>query len=407
VEPKIRINDYTYNLPEERIAKYPLPNRDDSKILIFKDENVSESKFSNLAEILPAKSIMVLNNTKVVPARLIFRKESGAHIEIFCLEPYMPSEYNISFASLERCSWVCIVGNSKRWKDGFIRFESQGHEYLDKYDLKARVVDKSGDKFIIEFSWDCLVPFSELMERCGKVPIPPYLNRDAEDSDTERYQTLYAQFRGSVAAPTAGLHFSENVLDDIENKGILIESICLHVGAGTFLPVKAEYIKDHNMHSEPFSISRELLLSILDKKDKAITAVGTTSTRCLESLFYLGVHCIEDGFPSPVRQWEPYNREYRYSLEESLDALVTWMDRNKTDHIETKTGIIIVPSFKFRIIDILITNFHQPNSTLLLLIAALVGDKWKEIYDYAMNHEFRFLSYGDSSILFKPGVQSI
>jgi len=405
VQPEISIKDYTYNLPEDKIAKYPLPNREDSKILIFKDNLISDSKFSNLDELLPSDSIMILNNTKVIPARLIFKKESGAHIEIFCLEPYQPSEYNISFASNESCSWICIVGNSKRWKDGYLFFESNGDDILDHYHLKAQIIKKIDNKFIIEFSWSGGIPFSELMESCGKVPIPPYLNRESEESDTERYQTLYAEYRGSVAAPTAGLHFSEKVFDKIKNKGIQTESICLHVGAGTFLPVKSEFIKDHNMHYEPFTVSREFIKSLIEIRGRKIIAVGTTSTRCLESLYYLGIHCIDAGTPTPVMQWEPYNNYYNYSVEDSLQALIDWMDRNTTDHIETKTGIIIVPSFRFRIVDILITNFHQPNSTLLLLIAAFIGDSWKKIYDYALTHDFRFLSYGDSSLLFRSSAE--
>jgi len=404
VYPEISIKDYTYILPEEKIAKYPLPNREDSKILIFQDNKVRDSKFSNLDELLPNDSLMVINNTKVVPARLFFRKESGAHIEIFCLEPHRPYEYNVSFATTESCSWVCIIGNSKKWKDGYVYFDSNGHDSLDEYCLKAKLISKIEDKSIVEFSWEGAIPFSELMEKCGKVPIPPYLNREAEESDTERYQTLYAQNRGSVAAPTAGLHFSENVLKRIKEKGIDINNICLHVGAGTFLPVKSEYIKNHNMHYEPFTVSRDLITRLINRGNKRVISVGTTSTRCLESLYYLGIHCIEEGSPTPVNQWEPYEREYRYTTTEALTALLEWMEKSGRDHIDTKTGIIIVPSFRFRIVEILITNFHQPNSTLLLLIAAFVGDYWKEIYQYALNNDFRFLSYGDSSILFRPSA---
>ncbi len=401
MEPKIRIRDFSYNLPEDRIAKYPLTNRDDSKILIFDDKHISESKFSNLVELLPSDSLIVFNNTKVVPARLIFTKESGASIEIFCLEPHFPEEYNTSFASTQTCSWVCIVGNSKRWKSGYVNFNSHGVEKLEKYQFKAKIIEKTEDKFIIEFSWSCEIPFSQLMEECGKVPIPPYLKRDAEDSDTERYQTLYAKFRGSVAAPTAGLHFTDTVIKSIEKKGIEKAELCLHVGAGTFLPVKSEFIKDHNMHSEPFSVSRELITKLLDYRDKKVISVGTTSTRCLESLYYLGVQCIEIGYPSFVNQWEPYNKDYEYTLKESLEAILKWMDKEGKSNLITKTSIIIVPSFRFRVVDILITNFHQPQSTLLLLISAFIGDGWKNAYKYALDHEFRFLSYGDSSILFR------
>lgn len=402
MEPEIRISDFYYNLPDEKIAKYPLQNRDDSKILIFENKEISESKFSNLVELLPEDSLMIFNNSKVVPARLIFKKESGANIEIFCLEPDFPVEYNTSFAATECCSWVCVVGNSKKWKKGYVTFNDNGDKHLADYQFKAKVLKKTGDKFIIEFSWISGIPFSELMEHCGKIPIPPYLKREAEATDTERYQTLYARHRGSVAAPTAGLHFTDEVLRKIENKGIDKAELCLHVGAGTFLPVKSELIKDHNMHSEPFTVSEELLVKLLNQdKKKKIIAVGTTSTRCLESLYYLGIHCIEFGYPSSVSQWEPYDREYQYTLEESLSALREWMKSNGKTNIEAKTMIIIVPSFKFRIVDVLITNFHQPKSTLLLLISAFIGEEWRRVYDYSLANNFRFLSYGDSSILFR------
>lgn len=401
MEPKIRISDFSYNLPEDRIAKYPLPNRDDSKILIFKNKQINESKFSNLVELLPKESLIIFNNTKVVPARLIFRKDSGAYIEVFCLEPYIPEEYNTSFAASEACSWLCIVGNSKKWKSGHVNFNSHGDDKLEEHQFKAKILKRIEDKFVIEFSWSSGIPFSQLMETCGKVPIPPYLKREAEDSDTERYQTLYAQYRGSVAAPTAGLHFTNIVINKIEQKGIIKSEVCLHVGAGTFLPVKSEFIKDHNMHSEPFSVSKDLLITLLNLGDKKVIAIGTTSTRCLESLYYLGVQCIESGSPSIVGQWEPYDKEYHYTLKDSLEAILKWMERTDITRLDTKTSIIIVTPFKFRIVDILITNFHQPQSTLLLLISAFVGDEWARIYDYALNNEFRFLSYGDSSILFR------
>lgn len=399
--PKIKISDYTYILPDSKIAKYPLQSREDSKVLIFENGLISDSKFSNLDAILPEKSIMVLNNTKVVPARLIFQKKSGAHIEILCLEPYFPAEYNQSFAQNKFCTWKCLVGNSKRWKEGYVYFYSNGNAELEKYDLKAKIVGKENDKTLVEFSWNNGIIFSDLMDKCGKVPIPPYLNREAEDLDTDRYQTLYAQIRGSIAAPTAGLHFSEDVLKKISEKGIEIENICLHVGAGTFIPVKSEFISDHNMHSELFSITKNTIQNLINKGDKKIIAVGTTSTRTLESLYYLGVNCIENKSIEPVKQWDPYNKNYKYSTNEALEALLEWMNKNKRDYIETKTGIIIVPGFQFRIVDVLITNFHQPNSTLLLLIAAFVGDYWRDIYSYALANNFRFLSYGDSSILFR------
>lgn len=399
--PKIKISDYTYILPDSKIAKYPLQRREDSKILIFENGLISDSKFSNLNEILPEKSIMVLNNTKVVPARLIFQKTSGAHIEILCLEPYSPAEYNQSFAQNKFCTWKCLIGNSKKWKESYVYFYSNGNVELEKYVLKAKVVGKENDKTLVEFSWNGGIIFSDLMDKCGKVPIPPYLNREAEDLDTDRYQTLYAEIRGSIAAPTAGLHFSEDVFKKISEKGIEIENICLHVGAGTFIPVKSEFISDHDMHSELFTITKNTIENLINRGDKKIIAVGTTSTRTLESLYYIGVNCIENKCIEPVKQWDPYNETYKYSTNEALEALLEWMNKNKRDYIETKTGIIIVPGFQFRLVDVLITNFHQPKSTLLLLIAAFVGDYWRDIYNYALANNFRFLSYGDSSILFK------
>ncbi len=401
MEPEIRISDFSYNLPDEKIAKYPLQNRDDSKILIFKNRVISESKFSNLVELLPQNSLMIFNNSKVVPARLLFKKDSGANIEIFCLEPHFPVEYNTSFAATECCSWVCVVGNSKKWKNGYVTFNDHGDNQLADYHFKARILNKTEDKFIIEFSWESGIPFSELMEHCGKIPIPPYLKRDADETDTERYQTLYARHRGSVAAPTAGLHFTNEVIRKIEDKGIDKADLCLHVGAGTFLPVKSELIKDHNMHSEPFTVSDELLGKLINNAKKHVIAVGTTSARCLESLYYLGIHCIEQGSPVSVSQWEPYERDYKYTVEESLSALRNWMKKNGKTTIDARTMIIIVPNFKFRVVDVLITNFHQPKSTLLLLISAFIGDDWRKVYDYSLVNNFRFLSYGDSSILFR------
>lgn len=402
MEPKIKIEDFSYNLPDEKIAKYPLPNRDDSQILIFRENVVSSSKFSNVTHLLPKGSFMVFNNTKVVPARLFFKKESGAIIEIFCLEPYNPVEYNLSFASTNKCSWVCVVGNNKRWKAGSLKYDSNSVRELEKYDLTATKTGSYEEMFIIEFNWKSDVTFSQLIESCGKVPIPPYLRRDSEESDTERYQTLYAKMRGSVAAPTAGLHFTERLLEQIDHKGIARRELSLHVGAGTFQPVKSEYISGHNMHSEPFSVSIDFLRELREKlgSDKVI-AVGTTSARCLESLYYLGVQCLRNGKPEDVSQWEPYENGEDIESEMSIDALIRWMEKENKITLEARTRIIIVPSYKFRITDILITNFHQPQSTLLLLIAAFIGEKWKELYDYALNNNFRFLSYGDSSILFR------
>lgn len=403
VEPIIKIKEYTYLLPEDKIAKFPLEHRDHSKILIFRNNLVHESKFLNLDELLPNNSLMIFNNTMVIPARLLFKKESGAHIEIFCLEPYNPIEYNLSFASKHTCSWVAVVGNAKKWKNGEIFFDVANHTELLEIDLRASLEGKLNDKYIVNFTWKGNFTFSEVMELCGKVPIPPYLRRDAVLEDKERYQTLYAKIKGSVAAPTAGLHFSSRVLDKIEKKGIESSQIALHVGAGTFIPVKSEEIKDHKMHSEPFSVAITLIKRILKQleNNESIIAVGTTTARSLESLYWLGIQCIDNGYPNNVTQWEPYNRNVEVSVKESLTHLISWMEKNDIETLERKTEIIIVPGYSFKIIDILITNFHQPQSTLLLLIAAFTGEKWKDIYNYALSNNFRFLSYGDSSLLFR------
>ncbi len=402
MEPKIRIEEFSYSLPEEKIAKYPLPNRDDSQILIFKDKVISRSKFSNLTHLLPENSFMVFNNTKVVPARLFFKKESGAVIEIFCLEPYNPVEYNLSFASVNKCSWICVVGNNKRWKSGSLKYDASGHKELEDYDFTATKIGHYEDVFIIEFNWKKEITFSHLIETCGKVPIPPYLRRDSEESDTERYQTTYAKMRGSVAAPTAGLHFTKKLLSDIDMKGVIRGELALHVGAGTFQPVKTEYISDHLMHSEPFSVTIDFLRNLRERLGNSkIIAVGTTSARCLESLYFLGVQCINNGKPENVTQWEPYEQREEITPWDAINALVLWLEKKGTASLEARTRIIIVPSYKFKITDILITNFHQPQSTLLLLIAAFIGDKWRDVYNYALSNDFRFLSYGDSSILFR------
>jgi S-adenosylmethionine:tRNA ribosyltransferase-isomerase len=344
---------------------------------------------------------MVFNDTKVVPARLHFQRETGAHIEIFCLEPVLPEEYVSMFAVTDRCRWKCIVGNVKRWKgDTLYLYNPEASEAVTTMNLKADLIERNGETSIVEFSWADGAPFSAVLELCGSVPIPPYLNRDTETIDLERYQTLYAKFRGSVAAPTAGLHFTESVLERIRAKGIETGTVCLHVGAGTFLPVKADRVAEHTMHREPFVITRDFLRRLTASLGKVI-AVGTTSVRTLESLYYIGVSCIESGAPEDVTQWAPYSRTYPYSVSEALQALLSYMDAKDLDSLQIGTSIIIVPGYEFRIVDVLVTNFHQPQSTLLLLISAFVKGDWKRIYDYALKHDFRFLSYGDSSLLFR------
>lgn len=402
MEPEIRISDYNYNLPDIKIAKFPLPNREDSKILIFKNNSLKCDSFSNIHNLLPGNSIIVLNNTKVVAARLIFQKKSGAFIEIFCLEPHNPSEYNIAFATKGISEWKCVIGNIKRFKSDILDlYCNENNEAID-VSLKAELLGREENEAIVRFSWNNHYSFSSVLEICGKIPIPPYLKRDSILSDKERYQTIYALNKGSVAAPTAGLHFSDNTLKRLKNNGIIINELTLHVGAGTFIPVKSELISGHKMHSEPFTVTLDLVENLLKSKDlRPIISVGTTSARTLESLYYLGLHCIRTGEPGEVSQWEPYNIVNEVSLQDSLNALTNWFKTSKKQELSTKTQIIIVPGFKFRIVDILITNFHQPQSTLLLLIAAFIGESWKNVYDYALNNDFRFLSYGDSCLFFK------
>ena len=397
--PQIRIEDYNYPLDDSRIAKYPLAERDASKLLHYKDSVVTENSFRELPSLLPTGALMIFNDTKVVPARMFFQRETGAHIEIFCLEPVSPPEYNTIFASTESCRWKCVVGNLKKWKNDVLSLINTADDiHIAELSLRASLVQKEGNTAVVEFSWNGGIPFSNVLDMAGNVPIPPYLNRETEAIDLERYQTLYARVRGSVAAPTAGLHFTQRVLDEIAQKGIDIEKVCLHVGAGTFLPVKSSNVADHPMHREPFVVGIELLKKLRDR-NRPVIAVGTTSVRTLESLYYAGVDCIEKGAPQDIGQWVPYEREYQYSIDESLEALIEYLDSNNLKELKLGTRIIIVPGFKFRLVDYLVTNFHQPESTLILLVSAFVKGDWRRIYDFALANSFRFLSYGDSSLL--------
>lgn len=401
--PSLNIKDYSYPLTDEIIAKYPLAERDSSKLLVYRAGEISENVFKNAPQFLPGKAIMVFNDTKVVPARLHFRRQSGAHIEIFCLQPVDPAEYSEAFTVVGRCRWQCVIGNSKRWKDDLLSYyvpDGVESSQMEALNLRASLVSRDGTTGVVEFTWDGDVPFSNVLDICGSIPIPPYLNRSTEAIDIERYQTVYAHIRGSVAAPTAGLHFSEAVLDDIRDKGIDIENVCLHVGAGTFLPVKTDDVAQHPMHREPFSVKIELLRKLVEGKYPVI-AVGTTSVRTLESLYYVGVSIIETGGPQDVSQWAPYERDYQYSTVQALRAIIDYLEAKGLKEIKVGTKIIIVPTFKFRLVDMLFTNFHQSESTLILLVAAFVGEDWRRIYDYALHHGFRFLSYGDSSLLFR------
>ena len=404
---KIRIEDYNYNLPDDHIAKYPLIKRDCSKLLVYKDEKITDAVFSNLPDFLPDNTLMVFNNTKVIQARLRFQKTTGAQIEIFCLEPHIPNDYQLSFQQTERCSWICLIGNLKKWKEGDLAREI----IIDgsKVELRARRVQSHGDSHIVGFEWDDRhVTFSELLEAVGELPIPPYLNRDTEEQDKQTYQTVYSKIDGSVAAPTAGLHFTPEVFTSLRNSGVKLAELTLHVGAGTFRPVKSELIGDHIMHSEFISVRKETIEQLLNHRGKII-AVGTTSVRTLESLYYLGV-ILKDKTIShlQVSQWMPYLNSDTLSVEEALNNILDYLNSNNLTTLVADTQIIIAPGYEFKIVDGIITNFHQPQSTLLLLVSALVGEgKWKDIYQHALDNDYRFLSYGDSSLLLKNNTNRI
>jgi S-adenosylmethionine:tRNA ribosyltransferase-isomerase len=395
----IKTADYTYSLPEERIAKYPLAERDSSKLLCYIDNNLSDCIFKDLPSLLPKDSLLVFNNTKVIRARLFFEKETGAKIEVFCLEPLSPFDFAMNLSSGPGVEWKCLVGNLKKWKSGEIRCRFF-HNGIEKH-LIATQTGNEGDAKRIRFTWeDKEITFSEVLQSIGHIPIPPYLNREDEVSDIVRYQTIYSKTEGSVAAPTAGLHFTENVFKELKAAGISKAEVTLHVSAGTFKPVKAERISDHEMHVEHFIVDRATVLSLLDKN---IIAVGTTSVRTLESIYWLGNEILSGKVTTKdnlhVSQWQPYENETSIPASRSLMAIIGLMDSNGVDSLSVETGIIIVPGYQFRIVKGLITNFHQPGSTLLLLVAAFIGEKWKDIYNHAIASDYRFLSYGDSMLL--------
>jgi S-adenosylmethionine:tRNA ribosyltransferase-isomerase len=405
--PGVRISDYTYDLPENRIARYPLPVRHDSKMLVYRNEEITDEHFRNLPDILPDDSLLIFNNTRVVPARLIFRKETGALIEVFCLEPASPKEYILAFSQNASCTWYCAVGNARKWKTGHLPlFNPENDPKIEKIGLSASIIGQEADRYLVRFSWSKPIPFSAVLEASGRVPIPPYLKREAEDSDLERYQTVYARNRGSVAAPTAGLHFSDKVIGDMRRKNIGIAELTLHVGAGTFKPVKTPYIRDHIMHSEPFEVSRDFL-ERLSAHQGPVVSVGTTSCRCIESLYYLGLQAEAGRDPLFVGQWEPYVTPREISYREAIQHLLEYLKKNKSDALKASSQIIIAPSYAFQTTDILVTNYHQPNSTLLLLVAALIGEKWRSVYDHALASGYRFLSYGDSCLLYNPKSKKI
>lgn len=399
----ILIDDYDYDLPDGRIAKFPLADRDASRLLLYRQGEITEDRFSSLSAYLPADSLLVFNNTKVVRARIVFFKETGARVEIFCLEPHEPADHERAFAQKGSCAWKCIVGNSKKWKDGelSISFDCDGETCR----LSACRIENLGSEHIVAFRWDGDLSFGRLLERLGRIPIPPYLCRESEALDNSRYQTVYSKFEGSVAAPTAGLHFTDGVIRDLRAKGVLTEEVTLHVGAGTFLPVKSEDAVQHTMHTEHFEATLATLKNLFSRMGHVI-AVGTTSVRTLESLAVLGYRTLRTGTPDENRQvgqWEAYDIPENVTGKELVGALIRYMEENGREKIKSSTRIMITPSgFRFRIVNGLVTNFHQPKSTLLLLISALVGGDWKKIYDYALKNEFRFLSYGDSSLLFPP-----
>ena len=403
----IRISDYNYPLPDERIAKFPLAQRDHSKLLVYNHGEVGEDTFCHLPSHLPQGALMVFNNTKVIQARLHFRKETGALIEIFLLEPAEPSDYELMFQMRGHCSWYCLVGNLKKWKEGTLKRELDIHgEHLT---MSATRGDIHGTSYRIDFEWDNdSISFAEILESMGELPIPPYLNRETQESDKTTYQTVYSKIKGSVAAPTAGLHFTPEVLSAIDAHGIDREEVTLHVGAGTFKPVKSEEIEGHTMHTEYISVRRQTLEKLLAHNCEAI-AVGTTSVRTLESLYYMGLKVMRkpDMQESElhVMQWEPYEEQENRGNEQAvspiktIEALLGWLDRNGLQTLHSSTQIIIAPGYSYKIVKMLVTNFHQPQSTLLLLVSAFVHGDWHKIYDYALAHDFRFLSYGDSSLL--------
>lgn len=393
----ISIEEYNYPLPDNRIARYPLQQRDQSKLLVWNKGKLSESQFFHLPQFLPTDSLLVFNNTKVIHARLLFQKTTGSTIEIFCLEPTALSIID-AFAQTERCEWMCFIGNNKKWKEGALHrtITIEGREIV----LNAERGEAVGNAWKVNFSWNGGCSLSEIIDQAGVIPLPPYLHRDAEQSDNERYQTVYAEHQGSVAAPTAGLHFTDRVFADLEKQGIETEFITLHVGAGTFKPVTTATIGEHEMHVEKVQITRDNLLHILHHSGNLI-AVGTTTVRTLESLYWFGVKLSQNSSLDAmhVLQWDPYQlEELHIDSKEALHNVLEWMEQHDTDHLDGDTQLMIAPSYRYHIINGIVTNFHQPKSTLLLLVSALIGDAWKECYHYALNHEFRFLSYGDSCL---------
>ena len=397
----IHIKDYNYDLPDNKIAKYPLQERDNSLLLVYKGKTITDSRFSAITDYLPEDSLMIFNNTKVIQARLHFKKSTGAQIEIFCLDPYSPHDYNLIFQATDHCSWQCMIGNLKKWKEGILEKEIIINN--ETVLLKAERIQSAGNTHVIKFEWDnSQYTFADILDAVGELPIPPYLNRDTEEKDKETYQTLYSKIKGSVAAPTAGLHFTERTFENLKKKGIQTDEVTLHVGAGTFKPVKSETINGHEMHSEFISVKRETIEHILSHKGNII-AVGTTSVRTLESLYHIGAALEQNPNPETlkVEQWQPYNRSNTISKEKALKNILDYLDSHAINTLLADTQIMIVPGYVFKIVNGIVTNFHQPQSTLLLLVSAFVEGKWMSIYNHALAHDYRFLSYGDSSLLLR------
>lgn len=413
----IHISDYNYDLPDSRIAKFPVSPRDTSKLLVYRHGEISDDIFYNLPKYLPQKSLMVFNNTKVIQARMHFRKETGALIEVFLMEPAAPTDYELMFQTRGECSWLCMVGNLKKWKEGSLvrTFDVAGSTINFKATMRRDIIDakSGGTNYWVDFAWDNpQVSFAEILDAVGELPIPPYLNRETQDSDKTTYQTVYSKIKGSVAAPTAGLHFTDKVLAAIDAAGVRREELTLHVGAGTFKPVKSEEIDGHTMHTEYVCVRRDTLQTLLDYDCCAI-AVGTTSVRTLESLYYMGVKLEANPDAAEedlhVCQWEPYEKADGTPVggnlidgitpQKAISNIIAWLDKNNFKTLHSSTQIIIAPGYEYKIVKVLVTNFHQPQSTLLLLVSAFLKGDWRNVYDYALSHDFRFLSYGDSSIL--------
>lgn len=399
----IQIKDYNYELDDERIAKYPLAQRDQSKLLIYDKGEISERHFYDIPSLIPEGALMVMNNTRVIQARLFFYKETGARVEILVLEPAKPAEYQENFAQRGQTAWFCMVGGLKKWKQGALQAEVDIRG--ERVTITAERGEAHGTSHWVDFRWNGEWTWSEVLEAMGELPIPPYLNRKTEESDKQTYQTVYSKIEGSVAAPTAGLHFTPQVLDELDRRGVEREEVTLHVGAGTFRPVKSADIGGHDMHTEHIAVNRSTIEKLIQHGGRAI-AVGTTSVRTLESLYWLGLRAMRGEEEMHVGQWEPYETELSTPLSPRegagggpLQALLSYMDAHELDTLHASTQIIIVPGYEYKIVERMITNFHQPQSTLLLLVSAFIGDDWHRVYDYALSHQFRFLSYGDSSIL--------